>query len=79
MSGNIFEELKGQFSPQTLDVRGENAHAAAVRFLELLQQQIPEEDERRKLMSTWMRSVKDKDYKKFQRALKRYHRRREEG
>ena len=76
---NIFEELKAQFSPHTVDVRGDNAHAVAVKFLELLVQQIPEEDERRKLMSTWMRSVKDNDYKKFQRALRRYHRKREEG
>ena len=79
MSGNIFEELKTTFSSQTLDVRGENAHAAAVRFLQMLQQQIPEEDECKKLMATWMRSVRDNDYRKFQRALKRYHKRREEG
>jgi hypothetical protein len=79
MTGNIFEELKSQFSPKTVDVRGENAHAMAVKFLELLTTQIPEDEECKKLMATWMRSIKDRDYKKFQRALKRYHRRREAG
>lgn len=79
MTGNIFEQLKSQFSSKTVDVRGENAHAMAVMFLELLAQQIPEEEERKKLMLTWMRSVKDRDYKKFQKALARYHRRREAG
>jgi hypothetical protein len=75
----IFDELKATFSSNTVDVRGENAHAVAVKFLELLMSQIPEDEERRKLMSTWMRSVKDNDYKKFQRALRRYHRSRESG
>ncbi len=60
-------------------MRGENAHAVAVKFLSMLVEHIPEEDERKKLMATWMRSVRDNDYKKFQRALKRYHKRREEG
>jgi len=79
MAGNIFDELKSQFSPQTVDVRGENAHAHAVRFLELLAKQVPEEEERKKLMATWMRSIKARDYKTFQRALKRYGGHREEG
>lgn len=79
MAGNIFEELKAKFSPKTVDIRGEDAHAHAVRFLELLAKQVPEEEDRKKLMATWMRSIKARDYKTFQRALKRYHRRREEG
>jgi len=79
MAGNIFDELKAQFSPHRVGVRGEEAHAHAVKFLELLTKQIPEEEERKKLMATWMRSIKERDYKKFQRALKRYHRRREAG
>ena len=71
---SIFEELKGQYSAQNVDVRGENAFAVAVKFLTLLQEQIPEDDERKKLMSTWMRAIKDNDYSKFKRALRRYHR-----
>jgi hypothetical protein len=79
MQGDIFKQLMEQFSPHTMSVRGEEAHAHAVKFLELLVKQIPEEDERKKLMATWMRSVKDRDYKKFQRALSRYHKRRKAG
>ena len=79
MAGNVFEELKSQFSSHSVDVRGENAHAVAVKFLQMLVDQIPEEDERKKLMATWMRSVRDNDYKKFSRALRRYRKRREEG
>lgn len=78
MAKSVFEELNSMFSAQNLSTRGENAWAVSVKFLTMLQEQIPEEDERKKLMSTWMRAVKDKDYKKFERALKRYHRRTQE-
>ena len=57
-----------------LDTRGENAWGVAVKFLTLLQEQIPEEAERRKLMNAWMKSVKENDYRKFKRALNRYER-----
>jgi hypothetical protein len=79
MSRNIFTELMSQFSPHTVSVRGEEAHAHAVKFLEMLAEQVPEEDERKKLMATWMRSIKERNYKKFERALSRYHRRRKAG
>ncbi len=64
------------FSPATLEVRGENAWGAAVRFLTLLQEQVPEEDERKKLMNAWVKSIREKDFKKFKRALRRYERHR---
>lgn len=76
MSKSVFEELNSMFSHQNISVRGENAWAVGVKFLTLLQEQIPEEEERKKLMSMWMRAVKDNDYKKFERALRRYHNRR---
>ncbi len=79
MSGRIFDELKQSFSPANLDVRGENAHAVAVKFLTMLQDQVHEEDERKKLMSAWVRSIRDNDYKVFQRALRRYRKRRDEN
>ena len=78
MSGRIFDELKQSFLPSNLDVRGENAHAVAVKFLTKLQTQVPEEDERKKLMSAWIRSIRDNDYKIFRRALRRYRKRRDE-
>ena len=72
---SVFDELKSQFASQSVSSRGENAFAVAVKFLELLEEQIPEDDERKKLMSTWMRSIRDNDYSKFNRALRRYQRR----
>jgi len=78
MRENIFEELKKSYSPIELDVRGENAHDVAVKFLTKLQTQVPEEDERKKLMSAWIRSIRDNDYKIFRRALRRYRKRRDE-
>lgn len=78
MAQNFFDELSSMFSPATLEVRGENAWGVAVRFLTFLQEQVPEEDERKKLMNAWVKSIREKDYRKFKRALRRYQRQREE-
>jgi len=79
MSKSVFEELNSMFSTQNVSVRGENAWAVAVKFLSLLQEQVPDEDEQKKLMFTWMRAVKDNDFKKFERALRRYQRKLDKG
>lgn len=78
MSGRIFDELRQSFLPSNLDVRGENAHAVAVKFLTNLQTQVPEAEERKKLMNAWIRSIRDNDYKIFRRALRRYQKRTDE-
>ena len=78
MAKGFFDELNSMFSPATLEVRGENAWGVAVRFLTLLQEQVPEEDERKKLMNAWVKSLREKDIRKFKRALRRYQRHREE-
>jgi len=72
----FLDELNSLYSPTALDARGENAWGVAVKFLTLLQEQIPEDDERRKLMNAWMKSIKENDYRKFKRALNRYERNR---
>lgn len=77
MSKNIFDEINSMFSPHTLEARGENAWGVAVRFFTLLNEQVPEEDERRKLMNAWVKSLRDKDFRKFKRALRRYKRNKE--
>jgi hypothetical protein len=74
MKLRFLEELNSLYSPTAIDTRGENAWGVAVKFLTLLQEQIPEEAERRKLMNAWMKSVKENDYRKFKRALNRYER-----
>lgn len=79
MAKSFFEELNTMFSPATLEVRGENAHGVAVRFLTLLTEQVPEEDERKKLMNAWVKSIRDNDFKKFKRALRKYQRHREKA
>jgi len=74
MKLRFLDELNSLYSPTALDARGENAWGVAVKFLTLLQEQIPEDAERRKLMNAWMKSVKENDYRKFKRALNRYER-----
>ena len=74
----FLEELNSLFSPTTVLARGENAWSVAVKFLTLIQDQVPEEEERRKLMNAWMKSIKDNDFKKFKRALNRYEKSRNE-
>lgn len=79
MAKSFFDELNTMFSPATLEVRGENAWGVAVRFLTLLNEQVPEEDERKKLMNAWVKALREKDFRKFKRALRRYQRHREEN
>ena len=71
---NLFNELQSMYSHTSLDTRGENAWAVGVKFFSLLQQQIPNEEEQKKLMSAWFKAVRDNDFRKFRRALNRYRR-----
>ncbi len=75
---SIFDELNNMYSTTDLDCRAENAWGVAVKFLQLLMDQIPEEEARKKLMSAWMKSVKENNYKKFRLALRRYERQKNE-
>ena len=79
MAKSFFDELNSMFSPATLEVRGENAWGVAVRFLTYLTEQVPEEDERKKLMNAWVKSIRDNDFRKFKRALRKYQRHREQA
>lgn len=74
----FLDQLTGSSSPINLDTRGENAFGVAVKFLTLLDSSIEDREELRKLMSAWFKSVRDNDYKKFKRALRRYHRKDQE-
>ena len=69
---SLLEELNSTFSASNLDMRGENAWGAAVRFLTMLDESVPDENDKRKLMNSWVRAIKDKDYSKFKKSLKRY-------
>lgn len=75
---NFFEALSRGNSPAQLDMRGENAWAVAVKFMDLLGETVTDPEELRKLQSAWYKSIRDRDFKKFRRALNRY-RRAQEG
>lgn len=72
--GWAIRELDSLYEPTTLDIRAENAFGVAVRFFELISRMIPEELEHKRLMAAWFKSVKDSDFRKFRRALRRYDR-----
>lgn len=76
---SIFEELNSLYSPASIEGRGEDAWAAAVKFLTLIDNQIEDQEEKKKLMGAWVKSIRENDYKKFKRALHRYYRKMEDG
>ena len=78
MHKRLFEELRSFSTTATLETRGENACGVAVKFMELLREEVEDDDEFRKLASAWYKSVRDNDVKKFKRALKRYEKRKNE-
>lgn len=72
--GWALRELNALYEPVTLDVRAENAYGVAVKLFELIVQMIPEDEDRKRLMAAWFKSVRDSDFRKFRRVLKRYDR-----
>jgi hypothetical protein len=72
--GWALRELNSLYEPTTLDVRAENAFGVAVKFFDLIAEMIPEDIERKRMMAQWFKSVRDSDFKKFRRALRRYDR-----
>ena len=70
---SLLDELK-TYSPLRMDIRAENAYAVAVKFFSMLETNIQDEEEFRRIMHAWFKAVRDKDFKKFQRAMRRYQR-----
>jgi hypothetical protein len=77
--GWALRELNSLYEPTTLDIRAENAFGVASKFFKMIDTMIPEEIERKRLMAAWVKAVKDSDYKKFRRVLKRYDRQKKIG
>ena len=75
---SLFEELRTTFSGVDLETRGVNAINVAQKFMELLREHIEDDDEYRRVASAWFKSVRDKDEKKFKRALRKHERRKDE-
>lgn len=69
---SLFEQIDSVYSPAALETRGENAWGVAHKFFSLIEKQIDDEEERKKLQNAWFRSVRDNDFTKFKRALRRH-------
>lgn len=67
-------ELNRLFRPFTVEQRGEQAFLMAVKFFSLLEKEVPDPEKQAKLMMTWMKSIRDNNYRKFQRAWAKYQR-----
>jgi hypothetical protein len=72
--GWAIRELANLYEPTTLDIRAENAFGVAIRFFQLIIKMIPEEEEQKKLISSWFKSVRDNDFRKFRKSLRKYDR-----
>ena len=72
--GGILQELDEMYSPRTLEDRASTSYGVSVKFFQLIESMIDTEEDQKRLMSAWFKSVRDKDFKKFTRALKRYDR-----
>lgn len=76
---SLFTELNSMISSASLESRAENACVVAMKFMSLLEENVDDEGELKKLKSAWFKSVRDGDFKKFRRALNRHHRSQKEG
>jgi len=72
--GWFLQELNSIYSPKTLDVRADNAFGVATKFFDLIRKMVSDPDDQKKLMSAWFKAVRDQDFRKFRRALRRYDR-----
>jgi hypothetical protein len=69
---NLFDELNRLYSPRRLEGRAEDAWAGAINVMNMIREHIEGEDDQKRLMSAWFKAVRDNDFKKFSRALKKY-------
>lgn len=76
---NFFEELNRKHNPAQMEIRGENAWNVSVKFMDLLRQSIPDPEDQKKLITAWLKAVRDNDYRKFKRALNKHRRVQNEG
>lgn len=71
-AGWAIRELDSFYAPVTIDVRAETVYGATIKFFELLNRMIPEDIEKRRLKASFFKAISVGDFKKFQRALRRY-------
>lgn len=68
----FLSELLSVNATASLEVRADNAFAAARKLFDLLEQKIKDKDDLDKIQKAWLRAVKDNDFSKFKRILKKY-------
>jgi hypothetical protein len=77
--GWVLRELDALYSPVTLEIRAENAYGVANKLFDLIRQMIPNEDDQKRMMKYWLKSVVEADFRKFIKVLKRYDRAKDQG
>ena len=55
-----------------LETRAENSFNVAVKFMDLMRKEAPDEKAFDLMMKAWMRAVKDGDFSKFKRTYRKY-------
>lgn len=70
-TASIFDKLTKISTPE-VEIRGEDAFSAGVKFLVLLREEIPDDRSFDLVMKAWFRAVKDNDYTKFRRVYLKY-------
>lgn len=68
---SLFDELS-KFSGSGVETRAENALNVAVKFLELLHNEVPDDKAYDLMFKAWFRAVKDNDFGKFKRTYRKY-------
>lgn len=69
---SIFKEVLREFKKPTVDTRAESAYIVATQFLDLLDDMIEDDEQRRLVENAWLRAVQHRDFSKFKRASHKY-------
>ena len=62
------------FTPYDVEVRGEHAFHAAVKFFELLHDEVKDPEWQQTLLRAWINAVKNRNFGRFQREFRRWKR-----
>lgn len=69
----ILEEISS-YSKLDVGVRGLNACEAALKFIDLLNSEIEDEEEQKRLLNAWFKAVRNSDPSKFEKAFRKFRR-----
>lgn len=72
---SLFEELS-RYTGRATDDKAEHAFNVAIRFMDHLRRQFPDDASYDLVMKAWFRAIKDDDFSKFLRIYRKYDRQR---